>query len=111
MFEIGTVCTPTFTCAGVAASERLNDNGASSTAPRSHAAPDGRAMLRWSITMAGSHGVASIAGLPSRSICVSVGPPLSANGSSAGSSWITVPTGVQPGVLSTRLTPWNVGVP
>ena len=46
MFESGSVCTPTFTFAGVAASETLNDSGESSTAPRSQAAPDGRGTLR-----------------------------------------------------------------
>src|SRR3954469_17258251 len=61
--------------------------------------------------MAGSQAVASIARLPVRGICVSVGPPLSASASRAGSTSRTVPTGLQPGVLSTMLVPWNVGVP
>ena len=111
MLAIGTLCIPTFTRSGVAASVTSKVNGATSTAPRSHLAPAGRAMLRWSTVIVLSHGVASMTALEEPGSCVNVGPPLSARAPSAGSSEMTVPTGLHPVVPSTRLMPVNVGEP
>ena len=50
----------------------------------SQAVPCGRATPRWSTAGGGQPAAVSIAGLPTSSACVIVGPPLSASGPSSG---------------------------
>ena len=64
-------------------------SGPNSTAPMSHAAPDGRTAPRWSVPEQADP-PASIAGLPAPGRRVNVGPPLSTSGPSSGSTRVAL---------------------
>ena len=78
-----------------------------SNAPISQAGPCGRVTPRWSVAGGGQSGLpVSIAGLPSKSAWVKVGPPLFCSGPSLGSTLVrSVLESVQLPLFSTRLYP------
>ena len=84
----------------------VGSGNTNSTAPMSQTGPCGRRIPRWSVGGQPALSPPSIAGLPGKSMCVSVWPPLSASGPNSGLVLIRSPMAFRPQLLLlSRLCP------